>query len=81
MVYPWQQTEGDWRRRQKYTIKDEDSWQEEIEAIEAVLDITTTSKAESEDARSGSDETDEQISEFKQLNREIDKHLSNVESK
>lgn len=81
MVYLWQQTEDDWRRRQKYTIKDEESWQEEIEAIEAVLDRTPTSKAESEDARSGSDETDEQISEFKQLNREIDKHLSDVESK
>ena len=81
MVYLWQQTEGDWRRRQKYTIKDKESWQEEIEAIEAVLDRTQTSKAESEDARSGSDETDKQISEFKQLNREIDKHLSDVESK
>lgn len=79
MIYLWQQVDGDWRRRQKYTIKDEENWEEEMEAIEAILN-TAGSNTEIESTSSDSRTTDGQIDEFEQLNREIDKHLSNARS-
>ncbi|MFB6197806.1 MAG: hypothetical protein ABEI52_05980 [Halobacteriaceae archaeon] len=42
IIYLWQKQDGDWRRRQKYTIKDPESWQEEAEIIESVLTETAT---------------------------------------
>jgi len=87
MVYLWQQTDGDWRRRQKYTIKDEESWQEEIAAVEAIIDSDSTAADTTQDTGSQQEgtetqqkETVGQISEFDQLNREIDKHLSEARS-
>lgn len=78
MVYLWQQTEDDWRRRQKYTIKDEDSWEEEAEAVETVLDITSPSGNEGGNTEPHSEDEKGQVSEFDQLNREMDKHLSDA---
>ena len=37
MIYLWQETDGDWRRRQKYTIKSEERWQQEAEVVESIL--------------------------------------------
>jgi len=75
MIYLWQEVDDDWRRRQKYTIKSQDRWAEEQVAIESVLDIDTTSELD-ETVEDGSSKTYTQPDEFKQLSREIDKHLS-----
>lgn len=87
MVYLWQQTDGDWRRRQKYTIKNEESWQEEVEAVETVLDVGSTTVATTQGAKSQQRDTEPpqgktsgHVDEFGQLNREIDKHLSEAQS-
>jgi hypothetical protein len=90
MIYLWQEVDGDWRRRQKYTIKSEGRWQEEADVVESVLytdtqrdeDVSLTSRDDSDIQRDGDisqtseDEPDTQTDEFKQLSREIDKHLS-----
>lgn len=80
MVYLWQEVDGDWRRRQKYTIKSEERWTEEVTAIETVLDIDATSESNQRDEQQSTPSSDgeeyTQPSEFKQLSREIDKHLS-----
>lgn len=88
MVYLWQQTDGDWRRRQKYTIKNEESWQEEAEAVETVLDVDSTTVATTQGAKPQQGDTEpsqgkttRHVDEFDQLNREIDKHLSDAQSK
>ncbi|QSG13740.1 hypothetical protein [Halapricum desulfuricans] len=89
MVYLWQETDDGWRRRQKYTIKDEDSWKEEAGVVESMLDM----EASSTDRGSASKETTQGASgsqskspgtttslpkadEFEQLSREIEDHLS-----
>jgi hypothetical protein len=91
MVYLWQESEDDWCRRQKHTVRDEQSWHEEVEAIESLLGfdgtvdpdpnsggaITSMSKAQT--PSSGSTRTTEsgtRVEEFEQFNRELDKHLS-----
>lgn len=33
IIYLWQRSEEEWKRRQKYTIKDESAWQEDREAV------------------------------------------------
>lgn len=79
MVYLWQEVDGDWRRRQKYTIKSEESWQDEAEVIESVLDHdaqqsepqpTTTAPA------TVSGDSESQMGDIEQLSRELDAHLS-----
>lgn len=74
MIYLWQETDGDWRRRQKYTIKSEERWQEEAEVIESIL-YTGTQRDEGRDNTSGGRKTI-RPDEFEQLNRELEKHLS-----
>lgn len=79
MVYLWQEVDGDWRRRQKYTNKSEESWQDEAEVIESVLDHdaqqsepqpTTTAPA------TVSGDSESQMGDIEQLSRELDAHLS-----
>lgn len=74
MIYLWQETDGDWRRRQKYTIKSEERWQEEAEVVESIL-YTGTQRDEGRDNTSGGGKTS-RPDEFDQLNRELEKHLS-----
>lgn len=74
MIYLWQEVDGDWRRRQKYTIKSEERWQEEADVIESVV-YANVQRNEGIN-RTSEDEPDTQIDEFKELKREIDKHLS-----
>lgn len=78
MVYLWQQVDGDWRRRQKYTLKSEDRWANEVEVIESILDTDNLTGSDTTDvAQSGSeDDAFTQPDEFQQLSREIDQHLS-----
>lgn len=79
MVYLWQQVDGDWRRRQKYTIKSKKKWEDESEAIEAVLG--TTVSTDSISIESETTDVDESSSvlesgEFSELAEELDNHLS-----
>lgn len=37
IIYLWQQIDGDWRRRQKYAIKDADDWGADREAVDGLL--------------------------------------------
>lgn len=74
MIYLWQEADGDWRRRQKYTIKSQERWQEEIDVVESVL-YTGTQSAKKIDNTSDGEKTT-RSSEFEQLDRELEKHLS-----
>jgi hypothetical protein len=77
MVYLWQEVDGDWRRRQKYTIKDEESWEEEADIIESIVDTNSLPETEhTSDGNAAEDGSYTQPDEFKQLSREIEKHLS-----
>jgi hypothetical protein len=38
VVYVWNKQDGDWHRRQKYSIKNHNDWKEEKETIEEVYD-------------------------------------------
>lgn len=82
MIYLWQEVDGDWRRRQKFTIKSEERWREEVDVIESIVDTTTTRDTDYlENGASSTDDVSEddsytQPDEFKQLSRELEKHLS-----
>jgi len=72
MVYLWQDQEGEWRRRQKYTIKSVSDWEEERTIIDEQLSL---------DEGSGVTETvnkvDDDISlELATLDNELEAHLS-----
>lgn len=57
MVYLWQERDGDWRRRQKYTIKDRVSWREEATAVESVLDADVSVAVTDPDSSTAADTT------------------------
>jgi len=82
MVYLWQDVDGEWRRRQKFTIKSQERWQEEVDVIESIVDTATTPETEhTRDDDTSEDSTPEddsytQPDEFKQLSRDLEKHLS-----
>lgn len=83
IIYLWQQVDGDWRRRQKYVIKDVDDWQEDLTTVSALLDgdvtsaepeVKSTAGNSSENERAefsvdtdGEDILDDVQAEFKQL--------------
>lgn len=75
MVYLWQKREGDWKRRQKYTIKRRSDWQDEADAIESLLEIEPTTSPEN----MSSDEVNElprPSNQFQQRSEELEDHLS-----
>lgn len=90
MIYLWQEVDGDWRRRQKFTIKSEERWQEEMEVVESIVysenqqdgDTNHSSGSDPDTQRdedinqTSKNGSDTQPKEFKQLSREIEKHLS-----
>jgi len=41
IIYLWQMSDGEWRRRQKYAIKSEDDWQKERNIISEFLGVPT----------------------------------------
>lgn len=44
IIYLWQKSEGKWRRRQKYAIKDEADWLDDRDAVNALLrDVSSQS--------------------------------------
>lgn len=75
-VYLWQNTDDGWRRRQKYTIKNEESWGDETAVVESVLGHESESEGSAQEQPREGDSTEVSIGEFEQLNREIEKHLS-----
>lgn len=81
MIYLWQETDGEWRRRQKYTIKSEGRWFEEADVVESVLNVEGSESPASDPSPdsgsgAGSGTSTSPPDEFEQLSREIDKHLS-----
>jgi len=92
MVYVWQQREGSWRRRQKYTIKSLSDWEEERGIIDDHVgfdggdgDGTSATAASGTEATSSSSGSDTALSsgpsdamspEFSELDDELDAHLS-----
>ncbi|WP_254524002.1 hypothetical protein [Natrinema caseinilyticum] len=72
MVYLWQNQEGRWRRRQKYTIKSVSDWEEECEVIDEHLSLD-----EGAGVTENSIDRDDDISaELATLGDEIEAHLS-----
>jgi hypothetical protein len=76
MIYLWQEVDDEWRRRQKYTIKDRESWEEERAAVESILENELPPEDDRQERDGESEPTDTSIDELEQLNREMDKHLS-----
>jgi len=87
IVYLWQRQDDEWFRRQKYAIKDRDSWSVERAAISSMLDSDadaadtdrdSTSDGVIEAADPPADIDSDIKSELEQIGDEIDEHLSNV---
>ena len=72
IIYLWEKTDGEWRRRQKYAIKSEEKWQEERTAVESVLG-TRDSNEQGGNGQGESTETG--VEEFDQLERELEEQL------
>ena len=72
IIYVWQHSDGQWRRRQKYAIKGRDDWEEECKVVRAVLDDETT---KSEDGRTSEKSTDGPLG-VGELDIKAQKHLS-----
>jgi len=60
MIYLWQKREGDWRRRQKSTIKSENAWAELSTAVDAVLEGTSSTHNARTEGHSAGPETNAQ---------------------
>lgn len=79
MIYLWQQVDGDWRRRQKYTLKSESRWEDEAavvgETVEAMSDesIESTSQSGSDGPSHGG-----VSDEIERVESDIELHLSDV---
>lgn len=87
MVYVWERADDTWKRRQKHTIKDRDSWADERETIESVLygeAGSHTVDTDEETDPTGSESTVNQSTEagdsvtdnLGQLGEELGQHLS-----
>lgn len=79
MVYLWQKVDGEWKRRQKYTIKSPERWVEESKVIESVLDIDVEATTTSEDPAGASAKLDKhtlETNELDELARALETHLS-----
>jgi len=75
MVYLWQKRDEGWKRRQKYTIKRESDWKDEVDAVETLLTTDTSSASEN----IPSEETEEfprPSNQFQQRSKELEAHLS-----
>lgn len=82
MIYLWQEVNSNWRRRQKYTIKSRERWKDEIVTIESVLSGNDNSTQGGDmDSPTSEDDSSLQSDELKQLNTELDKHLSAISTK
>lgn len=46
ILYLWQQVDGDWRRRQKYAIKDVDDWKDDRDAVDDLIEAGESEEIE-----------------------------------
>lgn len=84
MIYVWQKSDDEWRRRQKYTIKSEAKWEEEAAVVKSVLDLDPKGDEgaiDGDDAYTSAAGADEpanssETEALETLQEEIDKHLS-----
>lgn len=83
MVYLWQDSDGDWKRRQKYTIKSREDWEEEKSAIESMLYSDEKSASEFEVDTASTSQTEDDWADIDMmetepltgLEAELDDHL------
>ena len=78
MIYLWQERDNDWRRRQKYTIKSQEKWEEERKIIELVLNSDVNQDVEDSGThrQAQEDESATYSNRVEQLCNDMDKHLS-----
>ncbi|MFC6720283.1 hypothetical protein [Halobacteriaceae bacterium SHR40] len=87
IVYLWQYQDDKWRRRQKYAIKDNDSWAEERDIISSMLSDSAgqVSPGAGETPATATDRSDTSTSEpidssimkeLEEIGDDIEKHLS-----
>lgn len=65
IIYLWQQIDADWRRRQKYAIKNLDDWSDDRDAINTLLDgnkTAATTDASSRDSVQPTQSSDGSVS-------------------
>lgn len=68
MVYLWQNQDGEWRRRQKYAVKNISDWEEKSEVIDQRMSVDA--------ATSGVREGEGVSSDLSTLEDELSAHLS-----
>jgi hypothetical protein len=56
-IYVWQSVNGDWRRRQKYAVKDEESWEEDQSAVNRLWDEELNDAPDSFSAEQSADDS------------------------
>jgi hypothetical protein len=82
MVYLWQEKDGQWRRRQKFTLKNQDKWNEQKEIVESLVDGKASSKTssgtKSTEQTTATSKTRQNTtsSELEKLEQEMENHLS-----
>lgn len=82
MVYLWQNRESEWRRRQKFTLKNQERWEKEKKVVESLVDDQTSTETdstpESNETMASATETDESatLNELEELEQQMDDHLS-----
>lgn len=78
MVYLWQKVDNQWRRRQKFTLKNQERWKEEKKIINSVIDneMNNITQTDDENTQAGEPGQSSTPDEFVKLNREMNKHLS-----
>ena len=82
MVYLWQEKDGQWRRRQKFTLKNQDKWNEQKEIVESLVDCKASSKTssgtKSTEQTTATSKTRQNTtsSELEKLEQEMENHLS-----
>ena len=64
IIYLWQKDEGDWRRRQKYAIKNRDDWGADRDAVDALLTEDKEQISEMADEKSADNEPNTDLSDI-----------------
>jgi hypothetical protein len=83
VIYLWQERDGEWKRRQKFTIKEQERWMDDADVVESVVDgddgaVKSRGQSDvSDEPQSANDDDieEEPIDEIQQLSSELDDHL------
>lgn len=83
IIYVWQHRDGDWKRRQKYAIKNADDWADDRAVVNDVVrslaqtTITTGTNGDTATGAQANGEATGSVSaELNQLEQELQEHLS-----